>query len=364
MSPHWRGDISHVQRNLAAMSLHSREDISHISESTASCLFVVGLPAAATSVEVHLVEEDKRVEQSDSASSVDASDTDDEVMSNDDDVVASVANEATVNLSNETRERLCLKAEQSQSVDIALHPVLVAEWMNWIRQGLYEGEEDDDKKRDNEENNLREEIMKKFPRKGVLKADAPTLNPEILAYISGTAKSRDKHFVSSQNAIGSAMVAVATGISFILELEENDISNTLLQILGNAGKLLAGLHYQHSVMRRAFILPGVDDKYRALLRKSAITDDLFGQDLFKRLKHTKSLDKVVGDLAPHPAAKKPLRNLNWGNRKSLLMKPRGQAQQAQKGGPQRSLRYKNGQRNLRWNKNVSTRTAWASQHKR
>lgn len=39
---------------------------------------------------------------------------------------------------------------------------------------------------------LRKEIMKKFLRKGTLHAEVSKLNPEILAYMSGTAKSRDK----------------------------------------------------------------------------------------------------------------------------------------------------------------------------
>lgn len=123
------------------------------------------------------------------------------------------------------------------------------------------------------------------------------------------------------------MVTIAKGISLILDLEEGDILNTLLQNLGNAGKLLAGLHYQTSIMRRVFILPGIEDKYRELLKKSDITEELFGNEMFKRLKHTKSLDKVVEDLTPHQQVKKPLKTSNWGNRKSLS-KFKGHSQQA------------------------------------
>lgn len=67
-----------------------------------------------------------------------------------------------MSLSNETREWLCLKAEPAQSTDIALHPVLVAEWGKWMRKGLYEGDEEENKKREEEESKLREEIMKNF----------------------------------------------------------------------------------------------------------------------------------------------------------------------------------------------------------
>lgn len=59
---------------------------------------------------------------------------------------------------------------------------------------------------------------------------------------------------------------VVKSISLTLNLKEGDITSTLLQFLENAGKLLASLHYQHSVMRRTFILLGVDQKYRDLLR--------------------------------------------------------------------------------------------------
>jgi len=89
--------------------------------------------------------------------------------------------------------------------------------------------------------------------------EAPKLNLEILAYMSGMAKNKDKHFVAAQNALGSAMVTVVKSIFLILELEEGEISSKL-QNFGNAGKLMAGLHYQNLVMRRTFIIPGIDKK--------------------------------------------------------------------------------------------------------
>lgn len=258
---------------------------------SAACFLAVSYFAAATSDSVEvLTEGDASEEKENSSASEDASDTDVEARSDTEAANSEVAEEV-VTLSNETREKLCLKAEPSQPTDIPLHPVLVIEWTEWMRKDLYE----------EEETKLRKEIMKKFPKKGNLNAEASKLNPEILAYMSGVAKNRDKHFVSSQNALGSAMIAVAKSISLILELEGGEISRLLLQLLGNAGKLLPSLHYQHSIMRRSFILQGIDEKYRFcldLLKKSDISNDLFGNELFKRLKHTKSLGKVVEDLTP------------------------------------------------------------------
>ncbi|XP_026829029.1 uncharacterized protein LOC113562783 [Ooceraea biroi] len=177
---------------------------------------------ATSSLVDDLVEEDasEEDERSNSSTSDGESDASVEVKA-----MTGEAAKVTESLSNETRERLCLKTEPTQSADITLHPVLVTKWMHWMRKGLYEGDEEDHKKREEEEKKLREEVMKKFPRKGILHVEAPKLNPKILAYISGRAKSRDQHFVSSQNALGSAMVSIATGISLILELEEGDISS-------------------------------------------------------------------------------------------------------------------------------------------
>jgi len=236
-----------------------------------------------------------------------------------------------------------------------------------VRKSLYGGEEDEEKKCEEEENREREQIMKKFPRKAALYVKAPKLNPEILAYMSTSAKSRDKHFVSSQNALGSAMIAVAKSISLLLELQEDETTSMLLEFLGNAGKL-AGLHHQHSTMRRAFILPGIDEKYRELLKKSEISADIFGNKLFKRLKHTKSLEKVVEDITPHSQNKKPLKSSNWGNRRSLPMRLKGHSQQAlgKSGGPLRSLKFKDRQRSSQWNNTSAktTRSSYRSHHRR
>lgn len=88
-----------------------------------------------------------------------------------------------------------------------------------MRKGLYEREEEN-KKHEEEKSKLRDKVMKKFSRKESLFVEAPKLNQEILVYMSSTAKSRDKHFVSAQNALSSAIVAVAKSISLTLELEE------------------------------------------------------------------------------------------------------------------------------------------------
>lgn len=57
---------------------------------------------------------------------------------------------STASLSNETREKLCLRTALAESPDITLHLVLVEEWTNWMHKGLYERDEDEEKKREKE----------------------------------------------------------------------------------------------------------------------------------------------------------------------------------------------------------------------
>lgn len=336
MSPHTRGDRSLTYiyvPNLykGIFNSISRGDeppleggqIIQLNELTAC---VLDITAAVLSEKADLVEERESDGSSSSVTSVDVLVSEGETS----DKEPAETEKSASSLNTETREKLGLKAKSDQSSDILLHPALVAEWMNWLRKGLYEEEEEDEKKRETEEFNLLEESMKKFPRKGTLLTEAQKLNPEILAYMSSTVRSRDKHFSSSQDVLGSAIIALARSISLILELEEGEATGSLLHLSGNAGKLLASLHYKQSMMRRTFILPGIDEKYRDLLKKSEVTEDLFGKDLFTRLKHTKSLGKVVEDLAPYQQAKKVLKNENEGNRRSLPGRYRSQPRQAQK----------------------------------
>ncbi|XP_070521812.1 uncharacterized protein [Cardiocondyla obscurior] len=318
------------------MSLHTKEDRSQ------------HLPTTAINVDEEQTEGRDSEVGSGSATSSDAFVLDEEAVTNKE---PGDSEKIVISLSSETREKLGLKTEAEHSSDIPLHPALVAEWSKWIKKGLYE--EDEEKKCEAEEQKIFEEIMKKFPRKETLLTEAPKLNPKILAYMSATAKNRDRHFLSSPNILRSAIVALGSNISLILKLENGEATNSLLHLLGNAGKLLTSLHYNYSAMRRAFILPGVDEKYKDLLKKTDITEELFRKNLFEKLKHSKSLCKVVEDLTPYRQPKKVLKNSSSGNRKSLPGNYRSQPRQEQYRGSQGALKFRNrqgSQNNFQWNK--------------
>lgn len=77
--------------------------------------------------------------------------------------------------------------------------------------------------------------------------EAPVLNLEVSAAKSEIAKSRDKHFVTNQNVLGSAIVALGEGVSILLNPDEEIDRNSLLQHLCDSGKLLTDLFHQQSV---------------------------------------------------------------------------------------------------------------------
>ena len=135
--------------------------------------------------------------------------------------------------------------------------------------------------------------------------EAPLLNPEVAATITDTAKKRDKHFSSAQECVGSALVALGSAISTLFPPRGEISRAQLLQNLCDTRKLLTDLHHQHSVSRRAFVLPGIEMKSKTILEGSSPGKFLFGEDLGEELKSAKSIDKLgLDSLNPRQQVKK------------------------------------------------------------
>lgn len=79
-----------------------------------------------------LNKDDVSDEKSDFSTSGDGSDTDIEGVSTDTQVSKNEAPKETASLSNVTRQKL-LSAEPDKSSDIILHPILISEWMNYVK---------------------------------------------------------------------------------------------------------------------------------------------------------------------------------------------------------------------------------------
>ena len=246
-------------------------------------------------------------------------------------------------LDEETRKALGQDPENKQKKELALHIELVALWATWISAGLSK--------------ETKEDLLDKYPRKGNLLLEAPELNPEIAVILNESGAKRDSLFIQEQNYAASGMSALGEAITMILNDEEETIDRLkLLQNLGDAGKLLAQLHYQISSARKAYIAPVLTKQTKELLQKTSPSTLLYGNNLSDIIKTARSTEKLGKDLkyqAPVASTsgtrkKTPQqtasRSLNF---RGFFPRP-GTSYQSQRGGHQKSkfstgLRYSNNQ---------------------
>lgn len=213
-----------------------------------------------------------------------------------------------------------------ESREVKFHSNPESRWKSWITTGLKKEE--------------RNSLLDKYPRTGTCPIEAPALNPELQAPLNDTSIKRDKHFIDSQKIVGSAMSALGSAITLVLNEKEEMIDKMkLLELMCDAGKLLSDLHHKESVARRVYILPGLDKSVRTVMEKIETDSFLFGKDLAEKLRLAKSVEKVGLGLKPTEAPKAPKTPLRVQN--SLNWKgPPGRFQRAnQVGSNQRSSSY-------------------------
>nr|XP_046491856.1 uncharacterized protein LOC124223672 [Neodiprion pinetum] len=169
---------------------------------------------------------------------------------------ANMASPKIQKLDEETLKLLGDNASSAAANEVQFHPELASRWKNWIRGGI------------SKEN--KKELLDKHTRTGNCPLEAQRLNPEVSASLNETSKRRDKHFADSQNTIGSALSAIGTAATLILNEKENEGLDRMqiLELLLDAGKLLSEGHHQEAVARRAYILPFLEKKAKAVLENS------------------------------------------------------------------------------------------------
>lgn len=218
--------------------------------------------------------------------------------------------------------------------EVMLHPDLASRWKAFIVSGV--------------DKETRGELLKNYPRGGNCPLEPPILNPEFISSLNETAVKRDKHFTDSQCLIGSAMSALGSAITLLLDERKEGVDrNELLKFMCDAGKLLADLHHKESTARKAYILPGLDKKAKTLLGKTQTDRYLFGEDLSEKLKSAKAMEKAGLDLKLQPAIstqpKIPFKKSNSVNWKSPPVKFQKFQRTGQVGSNQRGPnKYKSG----------------------
>ncbi|XP_011875731.1 PREDICTED: uncharacterized protein LOC105566387 [Vollenhovia emeryi] len=129
--------------------------------------------------------------------------------------------------------------------------------------------------------------------------EAPKQNPEIAAMSPEVLVQRDQKFITLQNTVGSALVALGSAISSLLVDEEID-KLELLRRLCDSGKLLTQVHRGLSTTRRAFVSPGLNKQVRDALEGINPDKFLYGSNLSEKVKEVRVMSKIGQELRPPP----------------------------------------------------------------
>lgn len=90
----------------------------------------------------------------------------------------------------------------------------------------------------------------------------------------------------------------------------------LMENLSNVGKLIAELHHEKSIARRACITPKLQKQMKGMLNERKIDNFLYGSDLAEKIKETKAAEKLGEEMKQDIlSTKKPAPmsrpTLNW-----------------------------------------------------
>ena len=138
-----------------------------------------------------------------------------------------------------------------------------------------------------------EELLTKYKRADFL--EAPKMNAPIESRMSLPAKKRDEHKRQIQNAIASALMAVASVTSTLITETESVDPVQLVENLIDAIQILADVYHKQTVARRTMVTPGFNKTVKEILEKPKPDEYLFGNDLVFKLKQAKAIEKLTAD---------------------------------------------------------------------
>lgn len=174
------------------------------------------------------------------------------------------------------------------------------QWTQWMTKGLTE--------------ETRKDLLKKYPRQGNFRTEAPKINLEIVSHLTEIAKKRDQHFTDTQNCVGASLTSLGAAISLLIENPEEGVDYTqLTKYLWDSGKMLSDIFHQHSVARKSFITPNLDKDIKSTLESTESDEWLYGAKLNDQVKDAKNIKKASASLKPSekPPAKKAFNQGNW-----------------------------------------------------
>ncbi|KAJ8980493.1 hypothetical protein NQ317_000609 [Molorchus minor] len=207
-------------------------------------------------------------------------------------------------LSSEVLKMIGQQGPSNEALGEAIHEDVARVWSTLLQNGM-------------EAEVVKNLLMKYPPVENCRLVEAPKLNMEVKRAITQQHLERDERLAGVQNQLGAALGAVGKALTFCLE-KEGEEWNKLIELLGDAGKLLASVHYAESQSRRVLASAGINKTFKSTLTEVSVDGWLFGENLGERMKTTKALDKTLEDLRiPKAKAKTTTRKPHHLNSKSL-----------------------------------------------
>nr|XP_046491854.1 uncharacterized protein LOC124223671 [Neodiprion pinetum] len=137
-------------------------------------------------------------------------------------------------------------------------------------------------------------IKKHPPPSNCVIIDPPRVNPEVQASLHGSVVKRDERIHAKQSKITACLAAIVKVFSKVLEGGAEKL--LILELLGDASRLLADLLHDESIIRKSLILANLNVSCKETLNATVPDEWLFGQQLEEKLKAAKALESSRKEL--------------------------------------------------------------------
>lgn len=158
----------------------------------------------------------------------------------------------------------------------------------------------------------RQELIKKFPHpENCVVLVPPKLNPLVISASSESVIRRDKRLSDFQGQISAAISAIGRAVTTVLKRRGGQ-DTSVIQQLGEAGRLLTDLFHQETLSRRELAALNLNKNLKDTLLNAPNDEWLFGNDLEERVRSHKSLTQSSKDLKDEkfPSSSSYKRSLN------------------------------------------------------
>lgn len=165
-----------------------------------------------------------------------------------------------------------------------VHANIASRWENILKQGL--------------DGDTRSNLLGKYPPIGNCPlVEAPKLNLEVKASINELVLRRDARLGAIQNQIGASLGAIGKALTILVGQEKEGVAGNirLIELLSDAGRLLADVHQSETEARRALVASNLNKKVKDTLINTSRDEWLFGKNLSDRVKDAKALEKSSSD---------------------------------------------------------------------